>query len=186
MLDWKILAASFAALLFVSSLLIGDFAIKDFFTGIADKLSEWLGNSPFGGMFTAPTPSNVISTDSINVKIIPDTFTLKPDLPVNVSFSGKIITDFSGEILVDYNENEVILDESNSNLNIVMPVETIEIHGLNMKKLLIQNTGIDADTGNWELATDNGTIEIYDFSGSGEIGLRSIDLVGNITRLIRL
>ena len=186
MLDWKILAASFAALLFVSSMLIGDFAITDFFADIAEKLGEWLGNSPFGGMFTAPTQSSVINTNIIDVSIYPDTFILKPDYPVNMSFNEKEITGFMGDIIIDYDEKKITLDESNSQLNIVMPIENVEIHGLILKKLLIQEKGIEANTGNWEIQTDNGTIEIYDFSGFGEISSESIHLEGNITKLIRL
>ena len=186
MLDWKILAASFAALLFVSTLLVGDFGIPNFFGDIADKLGEWLGNSPFGGMFTAPTSSSVIDSDTINVKIFPDSFVLRPDFPVNITFDKKEIISFSGEITIDYEEKRITLDQSNSQLSIIMPIENIKIHGLKLAKLLIQEKGLDASTGNWEIKTENGSIEIYDFSGIGEITSRSIELDGNITKLIRL
>ena len=51
MFDWKILAASFAALLVVSSVLVGGFG----FTDILGTLSDWMGESPLSGLVTAPS-----------------------------------------------------------------------------------------------------------------------------------
>lgn len=184
MLDWKILAASFAALLFVSSMLVGDFGVRDFFSTVVEKLGEWLGNSPFGGLFTAPT--SIMNVDTINLKLYPDLFVLKPDSSVNISFDKKEVVNFVGEITVDYNNKKIILDEINSPLNIVIPIETTRISGLKLKKLLVKDIKIDVSAGEWEISNDNGSIEIYDFSGLGEIDVNRIQLEGNITRLIRL
>ena len=185
MLDWKILAASFAALLFVSSMFIGDFAIQDFFSTVVEKIGEWLGGSPFGGMVTAPT-SSVIEGNTVNVKIYPERFTIIPDNPVNITFDGKEITDFSGEIVIDYSEKKITFDESNSRLNIIIPIENTEITDLKIKKVIIHNKEIDVNTEDWDLSNKNGSIEVYDFSGIVEITTRMIELKGNMSKLVRL
>ena len=185
MLDWKILAASFAALLFVSTLLIGDFGIGDFFTTVSEKLGEWLGNSPFSGMFTTTKPV-VTGPDTINVRIQPETFVLRPDQPINISFDNREITGFSGTITVNYTDNRIIFDESNSDLSMTMPLETIKIEGLAFRKLDITEMQMETEAGEWDFSTENGSIEIHDFFGTGEITPKAIEIKGNISKLVRL
>ena len=185
MLDWKILAASFAALLFVSSMLVGDFAIRDLFTTVSEQLGEWLGNSPFGGMFTATKPQ-VTDADVIDLEMRPETFTLIPDQPVNISFDSGEITDFSGSIDVNYETKVIILDETNSDLIIKMPLETIKISGLSITKMDLKDIDLDLTTGSWDLTSKNGSIEIHGFLGTGEITPSMIIMQGNVTKLVRL
>lgn len=185
MIDWKIMAASLAALLFVSSVFVGDFGLREFFGTITEKLGEWLGNSPFGGLFTAPT-SSVIDADVVSLKIYPETFTLRPDHPVNITFGTHTITDFTGDISVDYVGNVLAFDEANSQLVLEMPIETTAVEGMFIKKLVIDNEKIDVSTGDWEISSNNGSIELYDFDGIAEIDSGMIALSGNISKLVRV
>jgi hypothetical protein len=185
MLDWKIMAASLAALVFVSSVFVGDFGIRDFFGTLTERLGEWLGNSPFGGLFTAPTTS-IINADTVSLKIYPDTFLLKPDHSVNVTFGRREIADFMGEIEVDYVRKRITLDEANSHLILTMPLEQTTFTGVMLKKFVVDKERIDVSTGDWEISSHNGTIELYDFQGTVEIDSRSVSFSGNITRLVRL
>jgi hypothetical protein len=185
MLDWKMLAASLVAIIFVASLLIGDFAIKGLFSGVGDGLGQWLGNSPFGGLFTAPTAQGT-SASTISLKFRPDSFTIKPDSPVNMTFEWGDMKMFSGEIIVDYEGKTMLVRESNSQLGLTMPLQSVKIHGLKSKKLVIQNSVIDMTADRWIIASENGSVEVYDFSGTGYISSGVIALDGNITKFTRI
>jgi hypothetical protein len=48
MLDWKVLASAFIALLIVSFILLGSFGSSGFFPNIISGIGDLFGSSPFG------------------------------------------------------------------------------------------------------------------------------------------
>ncbi len=184
MMDWKILAASFAALIFVSSLFVGDFAIKDFFSTLVDKIGEWVGSSPFGGMFAAPThPSS--GTQEIELKMYSQNLVINPEYPVNISFDNNEMTGFLGTLEINYIKRNIELGEDKTNLRITIPLKDISIEGLTFKKFTINNAKIDVHTDRWDISSENGSVELYDFSGFGEINNEMIVFKGNVTKIQR-
>ena len=76
MLDWKILAASMVALLVISSLFIGGGGVRDSLSSILDKISEYLGTSPFSGFLTSDNNVEAVGDKPVSLLLSPDTLTL--------------------------------------------------------------------------------------------------------------
>jgi hypothetical protein len=178
MMDWKMLAASLVALVFVASLLVGDFAVKGLFSGVGDKLSEWF--APLSGLLTAPS-GQAAKADTIEITMRPEKFTMKPDGPVNVSFSWGDMDGFSGEIRLDYEADVMLLDESDTRMAMTVPIQNAEIRGLTFKKLTIRDTVMTVKADKWEISSGNGSIEVSGFSGTGYVTADTVMLIGNIT-----
>lgn len=176
MLDWKILAASFVALLVVSSVLLGGFGIGEFFSDLINKIGEWLGSSPFGGFFSTPTAK----TKEIDIVLYPANLSLKPDSSINVSTDMITLTNFKGEISTDFENETLIFKESDSSLIVEIPLERITIPDLQIKKMSFENVRFDMKP---NITGENGSIEIYDFLGKGIIAVGSVEFQGNVSKM---
>lgn len=179
MIDWKILAASFAALLVVSSLLVGDFGIRDFFSGIVERIGELLGTSPFGGMFSTPSAGHA----EIDLDIYTETLILQPALPVNITSGGVTIEGFEGAISVSAAEESAVFEEKAANTRITFRLnQSVLVQGLSMGSLVISNARFELTSNQSRIDSDNATIELYNFAGSGTIYRTRINLRGNVSR----
>lgn len=176
MLDWKILAASFVALLVVSSVLLGGFGIGEFFSDLMNKIGEWLGSSPFGGFFSTPTAG----TKEIDIVLYPANLSLKPDSSINVSTDAVTLTNFKGEINADFEDEVLIFRESGSSLTVETPLKRITIPDLQIKRLSFENIRFAVKP---NITGENGSIEIYDFLGRGTITVGTVEFQGNISRM---
>jgi hypothetical protein len=182
MIDWKILAASFAALVLISSVLVGNVGGGNVFTDLFSKISEWFGSTPFSGFLVAPGPD----AEKVNIKIYPERITLVPESKVNLTLNDVEVRDFSGEISIDLGENEAFVKESGSSLTMALEIDEILIEGVVNKRLVIENTKLEVSSGTWNIKTNNGSMEFYDFSGDVLVSPSVIELNGNVTKIERL
>ena len=181
MIDWKILAASFAALLVVSSLLVGDFGVRDFFSGIVEKISELFGSSPFGGMFSMPSAGHA----EIDLDLYTGNLTLQPSLPVNITSAGILIEGFEGFITADINEGNALLEQKSVRTRITFRLDQpVVVQGLSIGKLVVSNTRYELSSNQSEIDSENATIELYNFAGNGTIYKTHLNLRGNVSRVM--
>ena len=176
MLDWKIVGASFAALIVISTVMLGNFGIGDFFSDLFDRTGNRLGGSPFGGFFSTPTARNM----EVNVTLFPDDFVLIPDSAINLTIEPINLEDFQGEIRVYFSNQTLILKEKNSPLTINTDLRDIEIENLVLNKLLLEDEAFEIEP---NITTSNGTIDMTGFLGTAFIHTDNIELIGNVSSL---
>jgi hypothetical protein len=176
MLDWKILVAAFAALLIASTVLVGGFGGFGL-TDIFDNIGDWLKSSPFGGFFEAP----VASTHQVGITLKPEIYTLKTSSSINLSIDSIDFVDFNGNIEADFQEKTLIFTEANTPLNIKMPLQNITIHDIRVDKIFLEGTDFSVSSDQLETTGENGTIEIYDFSGEIRFSPDFVGLYGNVS-----
>lgn len=176
MLDWKIMAASFAALLVASTVLVGGvggFGVTDVF----NQLMDWLKSSPFGGFFQAP----IASTNEVDITLFPKTYELKTTSDINLSIGSIELLQFNGDILADFEGKSLVFQESNTPLNIRMPLQSMTIQDISVSKIILENARFIVRSNELDTSGDNSTIEISDFSGEIRFNMDSVELHGNVS-----
>ncbi len=184
MIDWKILAAGFVALLAVSTVLLGSPVVGDFFGGIFEKIRGWFEEGPFKGIFSAPSKSEA-QVNVVNLIIYPENFSVAADSEVEVVSGGFSVKRFKGVVNVDYSQRKMWMNETGSSLVIDLPFQETFINNAEFKALDISGTKMRMRSGNWTEATENGTASIYGFSANIKIGLEGIEFSGNATKTVK-
>ncbi len=179
MFDWKIIAAVFIALLVVSYVIIGVPGIRDFFGGIASGVGKALESSPFGGLFSSGGVKKIYA----EITLYPDTFSLKPELPVNITLGDTVLQDFRGEISMDLANDTISMKQEGSSLVISPRLDLVVIEGLKISRLDLENMKANVKSGDIDTDVENGTLEILDFLGEGKITEEYIMLSGNVTKV---
>jgi len=178
MFDWKIIAAVFIALIVVSYIVIGVPGIRDFFGGIASTVGDALESSPFGGLFS----SSGVKKTPVELTLRPESFSLKPELPVNVSLGdGTVLNDFKGELVLV--NGTMQLKQEGSSLVISPKLNLIEIEGVKLSRLELEGMEVEVKSEEIDTKVDGGSLEVLDFIGSGRISKEGIVLSGNVTRI---
>ena len=174
MLDWKILAASFAALLVVSSVLVGGFG----FTDILDTLRDWMGDSPFEGFVTSP----LRSSEQASVILYPETFELSLD---RTSFSAgdANFTDFSGQMNADLSSGKLEFLQKDTDLTISLSLTEITLDDVSIGKLSLEDTEFHVISNSLDTSGQNATLELSDFSGQITITNERVQMDGNFTSI---
>lgn len=176
MFDWKVIVAGLVAVLLVSSVLVGDFGIKDIFSGTVNKISEWLGSSPFGGLFPSPETSH----KEVVISLYPESFILVPETTVDISLDSINFTNFKGKITTHFQNNTICFEES-AGLNINMPIQRTKIKNVKIRSIKLENIRYRVVSGESDITNENGTIEITSFSGTVVIEGIFIEFIGNIS-----
>ncbi|GAF85839.1 unnamed protein product [marine sediment metagenome] len=179
MFDWKIIAAVFIALIVVSYVVIGVPGIREFFGSAASGIGRLLESSPFGGLFS----SGSIKKTPAEITLFPDSFSLKPELPVNISAGDTLLQDFRGEIAVNLENDTISMKQEGSSLVISPRLELVVIKGLKISRLELEGMRANVKSGDVNTSIENGTLEILDFLGEGRITSDYIKLSGNVTRI---
>lgn len=177
MLDWRIVGASFAALVVASSLFMGsaNAGVGDFFSDIMSQINEWMSGSPFGGMFSTTSPA----TKQISILISPSVLEFSPG-PETIIFSGDHnITGFSGTVSADFSSGTAVLASSKSDLKISMPAE-ISFQNLALGALTVEGARFTIPP---NMTIDNGTVTLKNFLGTGSITSEGLELQGNVSTL---
>ncbi len=174
MLDWKILGASFAALLVVSSVLVGGFG----FTDILDTLRDWMGDSPLEGFMTSP----IRSSKEASVIIYPQTF----ELTVNeASFSAgdANFTGFSGQIMADLSSGKLELHQEDTDLAISLLLTTLTVDDVSMGKLSLDGIEFHVISNSLDTSGQNATLEVSDFSGRVTVTNSTVQMDGKFSSI---
>jgi hypothetical protein len=179
MLDWKILAAAFAALLVVSSVMVGGFWVGgdgggegNILSGILEKINELLGTSPLTGLMS----SSGTESKLVRITLFGDNINLKPESPVNLSLGGTDIRNFDGEM-----ELSEVLVLRVSGLEVSGDANNITIEGFAFGKAVFQGVDFNVEDQGLNVFADNSTLEVSDFSGKVRVFRGSVLLEGNVS-----
>ena len=176
MLEWKILAAAFSALLVISMVLVGNTGIKDSFGGIVGKLTDWLGGSP------VPIPiGSGKSANTVSIALYPKAFTLTPESKLNLTLGDSRFENFNGAVTFDFQSGKLTLQEK-SGFSVSSPLKDFTIPDLKLSRLQISGMKFTVRSQS-EISNENGTMDIQGFSGSLSLGNSSIILSGNVTKI---
>ena len=174
MFDWKILAASFAALLVVSSVLVGGFG----FTDILDKLNEWMGDSPLSGLVTAPSVGSkeatiTLHTDSFRISVNQASFT-----------SGESeFTSFTGDVNANLTADTINLVQKDSKFSATLPLAKTILEKVSIAKFSMDETSFSVSSRSLETSGKDVSLEIVGFIGDVTITSEYITLEGNVTSI---
>ncbi len=176
MLDWKILAASIVALLFISSVFVGGFGIREFLSDALGKVGNYLDSSPFDGIFSSESQEG--GNRDISILLFPDEVSFSPDSVAAISSGGTELENFQGEVSLFFDESSARL--THSGLEINLPLGTLEMSGLKLASLTLEDVGFSIEP---DISTDSGSILLEGFEGSATATRRGLELNGNVSRL---
>lgn len=179
MFDWKIIAAVFIALIIVSYVVVGVPGIREFFGSVAEGVGKALEGSPFGGLFSSPG----IRKTTVEITLYPDSISLKPELPVNITAGDTWFQGFRGEISVDFANSTISMRPEGSSLVISPGLGLVVVEGLKMGRINLEGITANVKSGDTNTAVENGTLEILDFLGEGRITRGDMVLSGNVTKV---
>jgi hypothetical protein len=174
MIDWKVLASAFIALLIVSFILLEGFGATSIFSGTINSLGEWFGSSPFGGIVPDAGGKRV------TIRLYPTNITLEPDGEVDISTKTSTFTGFRGSININLEDRIMTLSEEGSKFKAMIPSNNVTISGFRLAKLSLEETKFDIEP---DITADNGTIEIKDFFGTCTTRADVLELQGNVSAL---
>jgi len=178
MLEWKILAAAFSALLVISIVLVGNSGIKDTFGGIVGKLTDWLGGNPV----SLPGGIGKSGTNAVSIALYPKTFTLTPEVKLNLTLGGSYLENYNGDISFDFQSGKLSLQEKGSSLVISSPLQNFTIPDLRFSKLSLTDMKFVVHS-QTDITSESGNMTIQGFSGTLSLANSSIILSGNVTKI---
>ena len=175
MIDWRILAASFTAIILVSSVALGGFG-TGFFSDILDNIGDWLGTSPFSGFFITPTAK----THAVELTLYPETIELSPDSKINLSTEKSKLMNFKGKMTIDFNSQIIRLEESGTSLIFEIPIEEVEVTNVKLSSLSVDNVSLRVSP---DIVSEKGSAQMQNFYGSVLINLDSLSFKGNVSKI---
>jgi hypothetical protein len=178
MLEWKILAAIFAVLIVLSSALVSNTGIKDFFLNATGNLGDWVHGSPFGSLFTTPQKK----VNQVAIKLMADNMTFEMETPINITAGKTSISNFKGSVNFNFRKNSSTFQPADSDLRFGTELSGTVMKDVKIQKLVL--TGIDFTVigEKTNITASNDNIEIYDFSGDITVEDRVL-LTGNVSRV---
>jgi hypothetical protein len=171
--------AAFAALLVVSSVMIGGFwgsgdgeGEGNILSGILERINDLLGTSPLTGFMS----SSEAESKLVRITLFGDNINLKPDSPVNLSLGGTDIRNFDGEMEV----SEVLVLRV-SGLEVSGDANNITIEEFAFGKASFSGVDFNVEDQGLNVFADNSTLDVSDFSGKAIIFRGSVLLEGNVS-----
>ncbi len=180
MLGKKTIPLLFIVLLLISSILSTTVSADSIFSDIINKVKGWFEQSPFAGFFSGPVKRNQV----VELHIHPKNFILTTESYVNITTNTSKISNFKGDIRIDFLENIVLFVEKDSKLTIKNVIDEINIDNFQTSKISMKNINLEIISGDWE-TKGNGSAVIHDFSGNAKIDMNGISLYGNASKVIR-
>jgi len=175
MLDWKVLASAFIAMIIVTIIMLEGFGASSFLSGGMSFISEWFGSSPFGGLVSGGSDGK-----QVTVTLYQPNLTLRPQEEVEIETVTVNISGFVGDIHADFDSKILVLYESGSDLKVAFPLKNIRISGFKINKLQLENSNFMIEP---NITTDNGTIEMKDFFGTVTTKTNGLEFQGNVSEL---
>lgn len=178
MLEWKILAAAFSALLVISMLLVGNTGMSDMFGGIVAKLTGWLGGNPV----SVPGIPGSSKGTNVSITLYPRNFTLNPGTKLNLTMGESYFESFDGTVSFDFQSGRISLKDKSSPFTVSSPLQSFSIANLSIPRLALKEMKF-AVHGQSDISNENGSLDIQGFSGSFSVTNSSIVLAGNVTKI---
>jgi hypothetical protein len=168
------MAASFAALLVVSSVLVGGFGFQD----ILEKVNDWMGDSPLSGLVTSPKTG----TKQASVTFYPDFFELSVE---SASFTAGAaqFKAFTGKIVANLTSDEIELVQSDSNFRATLPLTSASLEDIPIGRVSLEKTTFSVTSRSLETSGQGVPLEIAGFSGDVTITSEQVELNGNFTSI---
>jgi hypothetical protein len=179
MLEWKILAAAFSALIVISMVLVGNSDLKDRFGSIVGKLTDWLGGTPVslpGGIGNA-------KDNSVSITLYPMNFTLNPDTRLNLTLGESYFENFNGQVSFDFQTNKIYLKEKSSTFMVSSPMQNFVMEDFSISRLTLKEMKFTLMSSQSNITNENGSLDIQGFSGTFSVQNSSINLAGNVTKI---
>ena len=151
--------------------------LSDFF----GMIKGWFDSSPLGNLFTAP----VKRSEAIKLIFYPETFEFNSADPINITTATGEIGNFKGTASVDMKNKISYFREAGSSLIITENIGTLDISELKISSLELKGMKMVLTSGNWNEATESGTVSINDFLGKATIKDNYIELEGNVSRVVK-
>lgn len=158
MFDWKIIGASAVALVFVSTVLLGNFGITGLISDVFGDAGEWITDSPLTGIF----PSSSGKIGDISIHYFSKKITLSPSTSINILSGDTNITGFSGDISIDLEKNEIILIDPKTSLEINLGMHETIFSNVKLSKLLQEDADFRVEP---DIGVIGGTLEMKNFQG---------------------
>jgi hypothetical protein len=177
MLEWKILAAAFSALLVISIVLVGNTGVKDMFGGIIGKITDWLG----GSSISLPGGLGSGKANAVLVTLYPKNFTLSPGYKLNITLGQSYLESFNGDIVFDFESGRISLKDK-SGLSLSSPIQSFTIQNLSLSRLQIKDMKFTVKAQS-DISNENGTMDIQGFFGTFSVQDSSIAIQGNVTKI---
>lgn len=175
MIDWKVLASAFIALLIVSFLLVDGLSTGGILSGVFGALGTWFGSSPFGDF----VPNGHINKQ-VTIAVFPDNLTIETNGAVEIGTDTLDMSGFDGTLDMDFKNNIVTLAEKGSALKINLTLEGLIIPLIKINKISL--TGIEFSI-QPNVTTNDGEIDFSGFSGSLNANSGGLEFSGNVTEL---
>lgn len=179
MLEWKILAAAFSALIVISMVLVGNSDLKDRFGSIVGKLSDWLGGTPV----SLPGGIGKSSSSIVSVTLYPNNFTLNPDTKLNLTLGDSYFENFNGQVSFDFQANKIYLKEKSSSFTVSSPIQDFVMQDFKISRLTLSGMKFTVQSVQSNITNENGSLDIQGFQGIFSVGNSSINLYGNVTKI---
>ena len=179
MLEWKILAAAFSALLVISMVLVGNSGVKDSFGGIIGKLTDWLGGTPI----SLPGGIGKPSSSMVSITLYPSNFTLNPDTKLNLTLGDSYFENFNGQVSFDFQANKIYLKEKGSSFTVSSPIQDFVMQDFRISRLQLTGMKFTVQSVQSNITNENGNLDIQGFQGVFSAGNSSITLSGNVTKI---
>jgi hypothetical protein len=167
--------------LFLSISIIPEVRAEGLLSDFFDMIKRWFESSPLGNLFTVP----VKRVEIIKISFYPETFEFNAQDFVNMSTSTSEISNFKGSVSIDMGSKAVTLKETGSSLVVKETLGVINVYGMKLNALELKGMKLILTSGNWNETTENGSVVINDFLGTGTIKEGVIELDGNVSRLVK-
>ena len=151
--------------------------LSDFF----DMIKKWFESSPLGNLFTVP----VKRVETIKLSFYPESFEFSAQDFINMSTTTSEVSNFKGGISIDMNNKAVTFTEAGSSLVMKETLGVINVYGMKLSALELKGMKLALSSGNWNETTENGSVTINDFLGTGVIKEGVIELEGNVSRVVK-
>lgn len=184
MIEWRFLAAIFGILLFFTSVFMGIFDFRSLLSKGFGGMGEWMKNSPFSGIldiFSRPGES----IHEVDIYLYPKNLSLNLKENANITLNSTKISNFKGEINIDFVKKEIELRYLDSPFELQSTLENVKIENVKIKEMEFRNLKMNVVSKEWNSTSENGTIKILDFIGDSFISNGYIELKGNVSKLLK-
>ena len=151
--------------------------LSDFF----DMIKKWFESSPLGNLFSMP----VKRVEMIKLSFYPKTFEFNIEDFVNITLGGNEISNFKGNLEIDMGNKTMFLKEAGSSLSVKGSVGDVNVKGIKIGSLELNEMKLVLVSGNWNETSENGSIIIKDFLGDIMLKEGVIELDGNVSKIIK-
>jgi hypothetical protein len=180
-LEWRILAAIFAVLVVLSSVLVTSTGIKDLFFNTTKGFGDSLKGSPldwFSSLFS--TPQKGVNT--VEIKVMTDNITLNIEKPANITYGKTNIANFKGVVTFDFMGKSSTFLPVGSDIRLETELAETRIKSVHMPVLIMNNIDFVVTSEKTNITASNEKIEIYDFFGDLTVTY-AVLFSGNVTKV---